>query len=255
MSITYLITRAGRGIGLEYVRQLSAVSTNIVIATVRSTAGAAELVALSEKNENISIVTLDVGDDSSVEKLKAQVAAVTGKIDVFVSNAALNDSILPVLKTSAEEWLAHYRTNTLGPILVLQQILPFLKKGTGKKVAFISSGAGSMSNFVPAGLSGYGQSTAEPKYSAVQWGHDLAGDGFAVIALHPGVVPTLGADSMLKKIYNPQFTAYMKSLEVSVTESVSKSLELIESLEAENSGKFYQYDGALSIYSERIQHL
>jgi len=65
---TILITGANRGLGLEFVKQLSA-SGMRVFACCRSPENAAELQALAKQFDTISIYQLDVTQQAQVDHL------------------------------------------------------------------------------------------------------------------------------------------------------------------------------------------
>jgi len=65
---TVLITGSNRGIGLEFVRQYSDASFN-VIATCRRPTEAENLQRLSKERENISIQSLDITNEKSINAL------------------------------------------------------------------------------------------------------------------------------------------------------------------------------------------
>jgi NAD(P)-dependent dehydrogenase (short-subunit alcohol dehydrogenase family) len=91
---TYVLTGANRGLGLEFVRQLTTGSTpNTVIACVRSLQkDLTALKDLSSKASNGSTVEVRECDTSSVESIKAFAAGLGQdvKVDVLMNNAGIN---------------------------------------------------------------------------------------------------------------------------------------------------------------------
>jgi len=89
MSLTYVVTGASRGLGLEFVNQLAA-KGNTVIACARNPGSAAGLQKLVD-NKHVFAVKMDT---TSLESIK-----VTSALHVFTSNrriltAAIDNSLL-----------------------------------------------------------------------------------------------------------------------------------------------------------------
>ncbi|KAK7063705.1 hypothetical protein R3P38DRAFT_2756566 [Favolaschia claudopus] len=83
---SYVVTGASRGIGLEFVKQLSANDKNQVFAVVRNKSKATFLQDLSRKN--VTIVEADVTDAKALGLAAAEVAKATGnKLDYLINNA------------------------------------------------------------------------------------------------------------------------------------------------------------------------
>jgi NAD(P)-dependent dehydrogenase (short-subunit alcohol dehydrogenase family) len=62
----YVLTGANRGLGLEFVRQLSADSSNTVIGAVRSMSNDLTDLKSLNKNNNIHILECDTGKAASI---------------------------------------------------------------------------------------------------------------------------------------------------------------------------------------------
>ena len=83
MTKTWLITGAGRGMGVEFARAALAAGHNVVATgrnpdTVRSAVG---------EHENLLVTALDVTDPHSAEDAAAAAVERFGRIDVLVNNA------------------------------------------------------------------------------------------------------------------------------------------------------------------------
>lgn len=166
---------ASRGIGFEIVRQLLESPSNLVVAACRTPNKATALSALKESAKGtLHIVQLDTSDFDSVRALPAQLEPILGSIglDYLINNAGIvrpsPPSPLPLpfsphsslLSASAnrapqsvhdtafafdpESMLTVFRTNAIGPALVSQVTLPFLEKGSAKKILHVSSTLGSV---------------------------------------------------------------------------------------------------------------
>src|SRR3569833_3370543 len=89
---SFAVAGASRGIGYEFIVQLSSDPSNTVFALVRNPDGAAKLRALASKRNNIHVIKTDVSDPRSLIEAAAAVSAVTsGTLDVLIHNAVAQD--------------------------------------------------------------------------------------------------------------------------------------------------------------------
>ncbi|KAG9127916.1 hypothetical protein FRC07_007567 [Ceratobasidium sp. 392] len=88
MPVSYLITGASKGLGLEFVDQLSAAPDTLVFGLVRNPDTSVKLRDLQSQRKNIHIVTADVRNLQELNDAVKQVTAVTGgSLDWLINNA------------------------------------------------------------------------------------------------------------------------------------------------------------------------
>jgi NAD(P)-dependent dehydrogenase (short-subunit alcohol dehydrogenase family) len=116
-----LVTGASRGIGRALVTEL--------------TGRGLEVVATARRVEEW--VQLDVTSDASV----AAAATAAGRIDLLVNNAAVSVAA-PVEDTPAQQALAMFDTNVVGPLRLMSAFLPGMRERGGGTVVNVSSVAG-----------------------------------------------------------------------------------------------------------------
>lgn len=241
----YFIAGASRGIGLSLATYFSKNPKNVVIATARNPSTSSGLKELS-KADNVHVVSLDLNDEKTFETAKAEVLKVSDSIDVFILNGGIYTSHNPTLETSKEQFLSHYATNALGRILLFQAFYELVKKSILKKVIFVSSLVGSVSEYPKLSSSAYGQSKAALSHSVRQLGRELAEEDFIVVSVNPGLVGTdmlLNAkEKLLAKIpaFAPRFAP---GGHFTPDESAEKLAAVIKKLKKEDSNKFWNYDG------------
>ncbi|KAK6460298.1 hypothetical protein DFJ63DRAFT_290682 [Scheffersomyces coipomensis] len=244
---TYFITGGNKGIGFELVTQLSkAKDKNVIITTTRSPERAKKLYELAKKFTNIHVIDLDVGDAKSIDTIEAQLDKIGVKgIDIYISNAAIFQSLDPILKTDGEVFLKHYAVNTLGPFLVFQKVYKYLLAKDTRKAIFISSIAGTISPFAPFHTTAYGQSKVALNYSTIQLSRELASENFIVVPIHPGAVSTESSQEAIAPLAesNPVFFEAIKATLITPEESVKSIISTINGFEAKDSGIFYDYKG------------
>lgn len=178
-SQTCLVIGASRGIGYGLVEQLSADSSNKVIATVCK--------PFDFGKSNVETLVLDQSSTSSVQDAASKLST---PIDTLILNAAIGlDEAL--LSTSEDRLNEYLNTNILGVQRVVNAFLPALRRGTAKKIVIITSYSGSNTAQRGAefGLRGpYAVTKTANNMQAVQLHNELRGEGFVVAPVHPGWV-------------------------------------------------------------------
>jgi NAD(P)-dependent dehydrogenase (short-subunit alcohol dehydrogenase family) len=236
---TALITGANRGIGLEFVRQLSDRGYK-VIATARDTTKAEELKALAKDKPNIVVENLDVTDHAGVDALAAKYK--DQPIDLLISNAAITPR-LQTAYTGKVEKLDYdvarrsFETNALGAIKLAATFMPNVEASTGKKMIFISSKAGSFGEG-PAGpiMFEYRASKAALNMLVHTLSFQTKNKGIAAVLLSPGTVstePAPGEFGYGMNIRQPNA--------ITPEQSVSNMLKVIDGITKEHNGKFLDH--------------
>ena len=211
----YVVTGAGRGIGLELCRQLRERGETVVAACRRT---GPELASLGCE----VVDGIEVTDDASVARLAAALGG--RRVDVLVNNAGiLSRESLDEL--DFDRMRRQFEVNALAPLRVTRALLPNL--GEGSKVAIITSRMGSIADNGSGGYYGYRMSKAAVNMAGVSLARDLRGRGIAVLLLHPGMVAT-------------EMTG---GTGIPVQESAANLIARIDSLGLEQSGSFHHADG------------
>ncbi len=230
---TVLITGSNRGIGLEFVRQLSARGYN-VIATVRSPEKAEALNELAATNERIVIEQLDVTDHQRIVELAEQYK--DQPIDILLSNAGLTPRYASAFKrvkgVDFDIAAQSMAINAIAPLKLAQIFMDHVAASEQKKIVVISSKAGSfeLSPKMPMMYS-YRASKAALNMYMYTLSFETPKREVIVTMISPGTVNTT-------KI--PGLKPLPGSIEPE--ESVGKMLTVIDGLTAEHNGKFLDYE-------------
>jgi NAD(P)-dependent dehydrogenase (short-subunit alcohol dehydrogenase family) len=227
---TVLVTGANRGIGLEFVRQYSALGWR-VLATTRDPAAATELNAFAASHPNVVVEKLDLLDHAGIDALAGKYAG--QPVDVLVNNAGLMrgpDKGQMVGSIDYAEFDRFYRTNAMGPLKVAEAFYPHVKAGKRKVMVALTTGKGARGIPVP-GFTLYKTSKAAldaiQQEMALRWKNQ----GIKVYTLNPGRVLTHGEP------------AGPGQATVAIGDSVRGMIGLIDRLTMEQSGQMFLWNG------------
>lgn len=181
-----LITGTNSGFGW-LTAQSVAVLGHKVYATMRDTAGKnAEKAQALSAVENITVVDLEVTDETSVKKAFDSIIAAEGKIDVLVNNAGA--SMFGVGETStAADLQRMLDINVIGPWRLMKLALPGMRERSEGLIINVTSGFGRVSFpfFTMYCASKFGlEGLSEGLF------YELRPLGVDVVILEPGGFPT-----------------------------------------------------------------
>ena len=224
---TILITGSNRGIGLEFVRQYLGRGDR-VLASCRNPQAAGELAQLAVANDRLRLLTLDVSDESSMAALADTIR--DEAIDVLINNAGVyGPRDAGFGNVNGADWERVMRVNAIAPLLLTQHIIGSLRQGRDKKLVYITSKMGSIDDNKGGGSYIYRSSKTALNSVVRSLSVDLAGAGFSVAVVHPGWVLTdMGGPHAL----------------IDTHTSVAGMITVIDQLNPDNSGGFFNYDGA-----------
>jgi len=199
-----LITGTNSGFGWLTAQSVAALGHK-VYATMRDTAGknAAKAQALS-RVENVTVVDLEVTDETSVKKAFDSIIAIEGKVDVLVNNAGA--SMFGVGETStAADLQRMLDINVIGPWRLMKLALPGMRERSEGLIINVTSGFGRVSFpfFTMYCASKFGlEGLSEGLY------YELRPLGVDAVILEPGGYPTemgskvqTGADTAVAEGY------------------------------------------------------
>ncbi|CAL1699772.1 unnamed protein product [Somion occarium] len=162
---SYVVTGSNRGIGLAFIRNLSANPNNTVFALTRNKANSADLLELQSKLKNVHVLQADITDVPALREAAKEVERVAGgALDVLINNGAYlaldrGDFTLDAYDGKEDlldkDFTDFFKVNTLGVIKTINVFLPLLRKASEKslaKVITISTGASDLEFTVNAGF-------------------------------------------------------------------------------------------------------
>jgi short-subunit dehydrogenase len=180
-----VITGASSGIGRALALRAARAGYEVV-AIGRDTA-ALEQVAARVAAEHGRIVTgaIDVSDPANARAVIELAQTSFGGIDVLVNNAG-RVAVGPLSAQTDDALRAQFGTHAIGPIALVREALPLLRRSRGH-VFMVGSGVARVP--VP-GLGAYPPSKAATRSAASILRRELRPDGIAVTYVDPGVVDT-----------------------------------------------------------------
>ncbi|MDO9519334.1 MAG: SDR family oxidoreductase [Pseudohongiella sp.] len=221
----YIVTGTNRGIGLEFVKQLLAQGHDVV-ATARDPEAVPALKAL-QADGNLRLLPLDISDEGSVAAFVGAMGA--DPVDVLINNAGVygpREASLGSLRTA--DWAEVMLIDLIAPVMLTQALLPALRRGKDKRIAFLSSMMGSIADNSSGGSYIYRSAKAGLNQAVKSMALDLVKEDFVVLPLHPGWVKTdMGGPNAM----------------IDVTTSVTGLLQRIQKTTSADSGRFLNYDG------------
>lgn len=190
-----LITGANKGIGFEVARQLARKDFHVFLGARNVNAGQAAAEKLraesggEKQRNNVEFLEIDVSKSDSVRRAADEFSKHADHLDVLVNNAGIIvDGDEDPLKISDEIFEKTLRTNTIGPLIVAQAFVPFLKKSKTPRIVNVSSSGGQLAD----GADGWAPAYCISKTALNGVTSQLAAalSGFAINSVCPGWVRT-----------------------------------------------------------------
>lgn len=225
---TVLITGTNRGIGLEFVEQYLSRGDR-VLATCRDVAAADSLHELGASHDKLTVLPLNVASEKSMQEFFEELNGLA--IDIFINNAGVyGPKSVELGEVDAAAWALVLQVNSIAPLILSQMLMPNLLKGKDKKLLYLSSKMGSIGDNGSGGSYIYRSSKTALNSVVKSLAIDLAATGFSVAALHPGWVLTdMGGPNAL----------------IDTGVSVAGMMKVIDDLNQQQSGSFFNYDGSV----------
>ncbi|KAF2224490.1 hypothetical protein BDZ85DRAFT_273543 [Elsinoe ampelina] len=235
MGRTVLVSGAASGLGLEFLQRYSTESSSNQIYGI-------DINPLSkgDEAENITFLQVDITSESSLKDLTASLA--NKPIDLLIHSAGIRGLVpdperqhhgdIAACETlgvmTPETMQKTFAVNSVGTFNLIKALLPNLRKSANSKVVVISSRMGSIGQNTSGSAYAYRASKAAQNSVVKSFSIDVPEVAF--ILCHPGRVET-------------GLVQWKEEGAISVEESVSGLLPLIERWGESDSVKFYDRFG------------
>jgi len=220
MSKVWLITGAGRGMGV-YLAKAALAAGHKVVATGRNTDKVAQALG---KSADLFVVKLDITKPADAESAVKASVDKFGRIDVLVNNAA-NFYAGFFEELSPEQMERQLSTSLVGPMNVTRAVLPVMRKQRSGLIITISS---------TAGLIGFefGTAYAASKFGLEGWMQSLQAEiepfGIDTITVNPGFFRT--------ELLTEESTDFAEGTIEDYNERRGKQMEFWKSYNGQQSG-------------------
>lgn len=137
----------------------------------------------------LEIIPLDVSSLESAQMAAEIVATKTDYIDLLINNAGVNTptKARPISEAQDYDEIHRlYNINSVGPLRVVESFLPLMEQGNLKRLAFVSSEAGSIERCSRTAWYGYTMSKAALNRAVKIMFNDLRPQGFTFRLYQPG---------------------------------------------------------------------
>jgi NAD(P)-dependent dehydrogenase (short-subunit alcohol dehydrogenase family) len=201
-----LITGANRGLGKEIALQLGEKGYAVLMASRDVEKGRDAVRELCDRGYEAIFLHMDVTDPVSIKTAYGTLSQKADHLDILINNAAIledTDRHVSITKLSIESLERTLKTNVIGPIMVIQDFLPFLEKSKiGGRIINMTSDLGSLEHMQDS-YPAYSLSKTSLHAVTRQFAAALAGKNIAVNCVNPGWVQTSmggpGANRSLEK--------------------------------------------------------
>jgi NAD(P)-dependent dehydrogenase (short-subunit alcohol dehydrogenase family) len=212
---TWLITGAGRGMGVDFAKAALAAGHNVV-----ATGRTPEIVSSAiGEHERLLVTELDITDAQSAERAVAAAVERFGGIDVLVNNAG-NFFGGFFEELSPQQVRSQIETNLFGPMTVTRAVLSVMRKQRSGLVISISSTAG-----VVGGA--FASAYAASKFGLEGWMEGLTSEiepyGIRTMIVEP--------DFFRTELLKPESTTFA---ELSIDDYAERTRQIIPQWEAMN---------------------
>lgn len=182
---TAVVTGANSGIGFALTQKLLAEGYRVV-----GTSRSGQIADFS--HPNLTVVTLDVTNDASIEQAVAAIGQLAPSIDLLVNNAGVGSDLGTILP-DRQLLRDTFATNVDGTMLFTEPMLPLVRDGG--QIIFLSSKMG-LPAFAASDSPAYRVSKAAINMYAAILAQRVAERNITVTPMHPGWVQTrMGGES------------------------------------------------------------
>mmetsp|Transcript_12971 Transcript_12971/g.38107 ORF Transcript_12971/g.38107 Transcript_12971/m.38107 type:complete len:324 (-) Transcript_12971:294-1265(-) len=246
----FVVTGASRGMGLQFVKSILSRTAGKVVAACRDPEGAAPALSSIGEEGRINAMRLDVTDQDQVDEASAEIEARYGRVDgLFNVAGVLGDGASTPgpernLSKLDKEWLRNQmEVNAIGPMMLTKALAPLMRSKKGRKASRAQTVVVNMSarvasiadNTGPLGWHSYRMSKAALNQGTRTIAHELKRQGTWSVALYPGFTDT--------DMSKPFQKGVKESMIFPVDFTAERMLELVDRMEDQHSGGFYDWAG------------
>ncbi|CAF0861766.1 unnamed protein product [Adineta ricciae] len=149
-----LITGANKGIGFQVARQLATKGIHVLLGSRDETRGNQAVEQLVAENLPVSLIQIDVTDQSTIAAAVEEVTKKYGYLDILINNSGVYGNEPRPSAVTLDTIRQNFEVNFFGAFAVTRAFLPLLRNSSSGRIVNVSSGLGSF----------YFQETYQPHY-------------------------------------------------------------------------------------------
>ena len=177
-----IVTGASSGIGKATVKLLSQKGAKVVLAA-RSTT---KLKELSATLKNSFVIPTDMTNEKQIKELVKKTIEHFGQIDILVNNAGRGYHV-PITQIEQDKYRELFALDVVGPLVLMQEVIPFMKKQKSGAIVNISSGTSLMTIY---GLGAYSSLKRALNGISLTAREELKDDNISVSLVYPYITKT-----------------------------------------------------------------
>jgi short-subunit dehydrogenase len=177
-----IITGASSGIGEEAAKLFAKKGAKVVVAARSKD----KLEKLAKELSDAFVVPTDMTKATDVEHLVKKTVAKFGRVDILINNAGRGYHV-PVMQIDSEKYHELFDLDVVGPLLLMQQAVPVMKRQGGGAIVNISSGTSLM---VLPGVGAYSSMKRALNAISLTAREELKRDNIVVSVVYPYITKT-----------------------------------------------------------------
>lgn len=182
-----VITGSSRGIGRSIAEQMAKAGARVVVSSRKADACEKVAQAIRDAGGDAIVTPCNLADPAQLENLVDSTVARWGRLDILVSNAAVNPYFGPMAKMPLDAFDKIMNCNVKANFLLCNRAAPHMAAGGGGSIIIVSSIGGNQGSGT---LAAYGMSKAADfslvKSLAIEWGPQ----GIRANCIAPGLIRT-----------------------------------------------------------------
>lgn len=183
-----IVTGAGSGIGQAAAMLFAAYGANVIAADISESAAEKTAEIIRRNGGRVRVIPVDISQSIQVEHLIAEAVDHFGGVDIFIANAGIGGTVLPLLEQTEEEFMNVISVNLKGTFLCAKAAAKqMIHQGRGGRIVITAS----IGAFEGGGHHGpYGASKGALVTLVRTMGREWAEYGITVNAVCPGLTAT-----------------------------------------------------------------
>ncbi|QYB00284.1 SDR family oxidoreductase (plasmid) [Rhodococcus sp. USK10] len=183
-----LVTGGSRGVGRGVVLRLASDGAAVAVNYRRDADAAADVVReIQTRGGTARAYGATIGDDEAVRRMVSQIRADLGSVSIVVSNAGSASRGRTVTDTGLDEYRSLLDVHALGPIALVQELMPDLRSADRSDVVMISSATVTST---PARSAPYTMAKAAMETCMLTIAREERANGVRANIVAPGLVET-----------------------------------------------------------------